>query len=358
MKKVIIVTGGSGGHVIPALSIFDHLKENFEIEIVTDNRGRRFVNKSDYKFSLIDVPNLFTNLYLLPLNIVKFLISIIKSLFYLKKGNFNILISTGGYMSIPFCIASYLLNIKIILFEPNSVLGRANNFILKFSKKIICYDYNLKLFPEKYKNKIFLSDSILRKEIYFIKKNENKNFSFRKKLLIIGGSQGAKFFDNNIIHLISKLSENINIELYQQVLDDNQKKIIEKKYDDLKIKNKLFKFEENLFKEYSNFDLAITRSGASAISELSYFNVPFIAIPFPHAKDNHQFYNAKYYAGQNGCWILNQKDYNLNKLNDFIINLFNKKSDYFEKKNNLSKITNQNTWNNINKKLIDLINEN
>ena len=358
MKKIIITTGGSGGHVIPALSIYDHLKENFKVEIVTDNRGKRFINKNNYKLSLIDVPNLFSKLYLWPLNLIKFLMSIVKSLSYLKKGNFNILISTGGYMSIPFCIASYLLNIKIILFEPNSVLGRANKFMLKFSKKIICYDKNLKLFPEKYKNKIYLLDPILRKEIYFIKKNENKNFSFKKKLLIIGGSQGASFFDVNMIHLISKLSENINIELYQHFFDDNQKKIIEKKYDELKIKNKLFIFKEDLFKEYNNFDLAITRSGASAISELSYFNIPFIAIPFPYAKDNHQYYNAKYYADQNSCWIINQKDYDLFKLNEFIINLFNKKSDYFEKKNNLSKITNQNTWNNINKKLVGLINEN
>ena len=358
MKKIIIITGGSGGHVIPALSIHDHLKESFKVEIVTDNRGTKFINKNNYRFSLIDVPNLFANLYILPLNFIKFLISIINSLFYLKKRNIQILISTGGYMSIPFCIASYFLGVKIMLFEPNSVLGRANKFMLKFSKKIICYDKNIKLLPEKYRKKILLIDPILRKEVYLIKKNTNKNLSLKKKLLIIGGSQGAKFFDNNIVKLISKLSKNINIELFQQVFDDNQKKIIKKKYDELEITNKLFSFEENLFKEFSNFDLVITRSGASVISELSYFNVPFIAIPFPYAKDNHQYHNAKYYADNNGCWIINQNEYDLYKFNEFIINLFNKKIDYFEKKNNLSKITNQNTWNNVNKKLVELINEN
>ena len=89
MKKIIITTGGSGGHVIPALSIYDHLKENFKVEIVTDNRGKRFINKNNYKLSLIDVPNLFSKLYLWPLNLIKFLMSIVKSLSYLKKGNFN-----------------------------------------------------------------------------------------------------------------------------------------------------------------------------------------------------------------------------------------------------------------------------
>ena len=70
MKKILIVTGGSGGHVMPALSIFDHLKNNFETSLATDVRGSKFINKSYYQFKLIDVPNLFSNLYLFPLNFI------------------------------------------------------------------------------------------------------------------------------------------------------------------------------------------------------------------------------------------------------------------------------------------------
>jgi len=135
MKKILIVTGGSGGHVMPALSIYDHLKNNFEISLVTDIRGSKFVNESYYQFNLIDVPNLFSNLYLFPLNFIKFIITIYKSYFFLKKKNINFLISTGGYMSLPLCVASKFLNIEIILFEPNSVLGKSNRFILSISKK-------------------------------------------------------------------------------------------------------------------------------------------------------------------------------------------------------------------------------
>ena len=85
MKKILIVTGGSGGHVMPALSMFDHLKNNFETIIVTDNRGSKFINKNKYQFNLIDVPNLFSKLYLFPINLIKFIISIFKSYFFLKK---------------------------------------------------------------------------------------------------------------------------------------------------------------------------------------------------------------------------------------------------------------------------------
>jgi len=85
MKKILIVTGGTGGHIIPALSIFDHLKNIFETYLVTDYRGSKFIDKNKYSFNLIDVPNLFSKKYLFPINLIKFIISIFKSYFFLKK---------------------------------------------------------------------------------------------------------------------------------------------------------------------------------------------------------------------------------------------------------------------------------
>ena len=73
LKKILIVTGGSGGHVIPALSIFDHLKSSFETSLVTDLRGSKFIDKNKYKFNLIDVPNIYSKKYLFPIYFVKFI---------------------------------------------------------------------------------------------------------------------------------------------------------------------------------------------------------------------------------------------------------------------------------------------
>ena len=75
---------------------------------------------------------------------------------YLKLNNYNTLISTGGYMSLPLCLASNLLNIKTYIFEPNSVIGRTNKLTLSFSKKVICYDKNLKGIAKKFINKLYL----------------------------------------------------------------------------------------------------------------------------------------------------------------------------------------------------------
>ena len=192
MKKILITTGGSGGHIIPSLSIYDALKDNFDVKISTDSRGSKFINKENYNYSLIDVPKLFSNLLLLPFNLIKFFVSIIKSYKYLKLNNFNILISTGGYMSLPLCLASNLLDIKIYIFEPNSVIGRANKLTLRFAKKIICYDKNLKGISKKFSNKIYLVKPLLRKEVYKYQKNTRTKIGEKKKIINCWRKPGCK----------------------------------------------------------------------------------------------------------------------------------------------------------------------
>jgi UDP-N-acetylglucosamine--N-acetylmuramyl-(pentapeptide) pyrophosphoryl-undecaprenol N-acetylglucosamine transferase len=148
-KKILISTGGSGGHVIPATAFYDHLKENFEVYLTLDNRGSKFINQNKYNFEIISSPRLTLNFIKLPLTFISLIISILRSIFYLKNKKIDILLGTGGYMSFPFCIAAKILNIKIYLFEPNMVIGRANRFLLKFSNRIFCYSDEIINFPKK-----------------------------------------------------------------------------------------------------------------------------------------------------------------------------------------------------------------
>ena len=358
MKKVLIATGGSGGHVIPSLSIYDALKDDFEVQIVTDLRGSKYINNNKYNYSLIDVPNLLSNLILLPYNFFRFLISIIKSHKYLKLNNFNTLISTGGYMSIPLCIASYLMNIEIYIFEPNSIVGRANKLTLFFAKKIICYDKNLRGISKKFLNKIYQVKPLLRKEIYDYQKNNKIFLDEQKKILIIGGSQGAKFFDVFISKMIVKFSKIQNIKILQQVIDKKSKENIKDLYQKNHIEHELFEYDDDLLTKVINYDLAITRSGASAISELSYLNIPFVAIPFPYAKDNHQYYNAEFYKKKNCCWLIMQEDISENNFKDLLTKIFKNKNEYYAKKNNLIKLNKKNTWEINKSRLNQLLNEN
>ena len=100
------------------------------------------------------------------------------------------------------------------------------------------------------------------------------------------------------------------------------------------IRDRLFHFDDKLLMQAINYDLAITRSGASTISELAYLNIPFVAIPFPYAKDNHQYYNAEFYEKNKCCWLIMQKDIDENNLIDLMSKIFENQNEYFSKKKN------------------------
>ena len=358
MRKILITTGGSGGHVIPSLNIYDALKDDFEVQITTDLRGSKFINQNYYNYSLVDVPNIFSNFLWLPYNLIKFCVAILKSYRYLKLNNFNILISTGGYMSLPWCIASKLLKLNIYIFEPNSVLGRANKVTLSFAKKIICYDKNISGITKKFINKIYLIDPLLRKEIYGYQKNQKMNLDEQKKILIIGGSQGAKFFDEFISKIILKLSKIKKLKILQQVAGQKSRENISKVYQKSQIEHELFEFDAKLLSKAVYYDLVITRAGASTLSELSYLNIPFVAIPFPYAKDNHQYYNAKFYEKKDCCWLIVQKDINEKNFISLLKKIFDDENEFVSKKEKLIKLNEKNNWKKNKSKLIELLNEN
>ena len=199
---------------------------------------------------------------------------------------------------------------------------------------------------------------MLRKEIYEYQKNVKKTLEDQKKILIIGGSQGAKFFDDFISKMIIKLSKTQNIKVLQQITDQKSRENLKNLYIKNQIDHELFDFDDKLLIKAVNYDLAITRSGASVVSELSYLNIPFVAIPFPYAKDNHQYYNADFYKKKNCCWLIMQKDINENNFINLLNNIFENQNEYFSKKNNLIQLTKEDTWEKNKVKLTKLINEN
>ena len=116
------------------------------------------------------------------------------------------------------------------------------------------------------------------------------------------------------------------ISILQQVIDQRSKEIIKDLYQKNSIEHELFDFDDKLLIKAANYDLAITRSGASTISELSYLNIPFVAIPFPYAKDDHQYYNAEFYVKKKCCWLIMQKDIDENNFIDLINKIFENKN--------------------------------
>ena len=354
-QKILISTGGSGGHVVPATILYEHLKNQFQVYMTTDDRGMKFLDKDKYNLEIINVPPISKNIFLLPFQFFLLIYLIIKSIFFLKKKGIDILISTGGYMSLPLCLASKILNIKLFLFEPNMVLGRSNKFFIKSCKKIFCYSDKIKNFPNKYMDKINVIPALLRKKFYKIEKAQGINDYIN--LLVIGGSQGAKIVDTLTKTLVVKLSKKYNLKIYQQtnlVNFENLKQF----YKDNNINNELFDFNEDISNFMSRSNMCLTRAGATTLAELVFLNLPFVAIPLPTSKDNHQFENAFFY-NKIGCnWILNENEINDEYIASKLLNIIDNKDEYLIKKMNMKNFSYQNTWNNINQKIISVINEN
>ena len=354
-QRVLISTGGSGGHVVPATILYEHLKDRFHVSMSTDYRGLKFLDKDKYNLEIFNITPISKNIFLLPFQFFLMIYFFIKSIFFLRKRKINILISTGGYMSLPLCLASKILNIKLFLFEPNMVLGRSNKLFIQSCEKIFCYSGKIKNFPDKYINKINVIPALLRKKFYDAKKAESIDGYIN--LLVIGGSQGAKIFDKLIKNSIIELSKRYSLKIYQQANIVNFKSL-KKFYNDNNIDCELFNFKEDISNLMSKSNICITRAGASTLAELVFLNLPCLAIPLPTSKDNHQFENAFFY-NKIGCnWILDQNKINDGDVASKLVNIIDNEEEYLVKKINMKNFSYENTWNNINQKIISVINEN
>ena len=353
-SKILISTGGSGGHVIPAITMHDHLKDNYDILISSDIRGLKYLDNKLYNIIVVDTPKL-NNLILLPLSILKVIFLTLKSLLFFKKEKIQILISTGGYMSLPLCIAAKILNIKIYLLEPNMVIGKANKFFLKFCEKIICYSENIIGFHKKFKSKLKIINPMIRKKYYNkgLKEHDNEKFT----ILIIGGSQGAQIFDKILHESIIEVSKIKPLKVIHQTNKKNAD-TLKNLYSENTIDNIVFSFDQNLNLLIDQTDLCITRAGASSLAEISLSKKPFIAIPLPSSMDNHQLENANYYKNKGCCWVLDQISFDKKKFEDLLLNILSNKDEILIKKKNLEKLNYQNTWNNVNQNLLSILNEN
>ena len=352
-KNFLITTGGSGGHVVPATIFYDHLVKIANLTVSTDRRGLKYLDKKTYNFKVIDTPKL-DKIYLLPINLIKISLLTFKSYYLLKNEKIEKIFSTGGYMSLPIILAARLLKLEIYLIEPNQTIGRANKLFLSSCKKIFCYTKNINTFTDKFKNKIIEIKPLVKEDIYKIKKLPKKNNKFT--ILIIGGSQGANIFDKNLKSFIVNISKKYPIRIVHQTNEDNITNL-QNFYISNNLENKIFSFDRKLSTIMLQADLCITRAGASTLAELSALSIPFIAVPLPTARDDHQSANADFYKSKGCCWIIEQSVFE-EKIEDFLKNILKDKRDYLKKKENLKKLNYDNSWINVNQKILRNIDEN
>ena len=358
IKKIIFSSGGTGGHIFPALNLMEHFYDKgYQVVLVTDPRGSNFLQENNkFKSYIIKTDTPFNKSFIKKILVfLKIIISIIKSILILKKEKPNLVIGFGGYVSFPISFMSKFFNIPLVIYENNIIMGKANKRLLSFSKKILLGSKIIDSSIKKYENKLHVVGNILKKEIINFSKKSKKIDDKIFSILILGGSQGAKVFGNVVPKTIKMLKDKgFNIEVNQQCIKDQNEYLINY-YNKYGIKNNIFNFIPNLIDLYSLTDLAITRCGASSTAELLYTQIPFIAIPYPHSADNHQYLNAKYYENKGCCWIINQDSFNEKNLFDLITSIFKDKNKLKNIQNKMKENITDNVYNKIEGLIKELI---
>ncbi len=321
-NKIVITTGGSGGHIFPGLAVADDLAANgIDVLLIGDMCLDKYKNQ-------IHVPY-----YAIPTGKTKNMKSIFsilkafyKSFKILWSEKPSLVIGFGSYASFPTLLAARILRIKVILHEQNVVLGKVNAWFAKYASKI------LTSFPEIYNFNIENADKIayvgnpLRRQISGIANFEYKYPDFDKgekfNIFILAGSGGASFFGNEFLQCFKALDSSLKkkIHIIQQV---RQEDLIKTKefYVANNITNEVKVFFDNVNEQYRRANLVICRSGSTTMFELFSLGLPTIFIPSPHVVNNHQYINAKLVSDKKACILVEEADFNPRSFSQLLINL-------------------------------------
>jgi UDP-N-acetylglucosamine--N-acetylmuramyl-(pentapeptide) pyrophosphoryl-undecaprenol N-acetylglucosamine transferase len=349
--KIIISAGGTGGHLFPAIALADYLKSKGHlVELITDLRCQKYLTMNELQYShFIDArPISLLN----PLSVINLLKSVFSSWRIIRKLKTDFVISFGGYPTIPAQIAALAFGYKIIIHEQNSVAGRVNKLFSFVSALVFTSYKETRGFREG--SKFIYSGLPIRRNILAKnKKNKNNNLF---TILIIGGSQGASIFSRIIPDAIAKLDKKYHkkLRVIQQVRQKDEIAKLEQFYNKLGVESQISDFFIDMDQLYNLSDCIIARSGASSVAEIAYNKIPAILIPYKLAKDNHQYFNAKYLFDSEAAMLINEEDLTIDNLSDKLELLLEDGKMRQKIQNNLQKIDNIDAAQIIESKLIKL----
>jgi UDP-N-acetylglucosamine--N-acetylmuramyl-(pentapeptide) pyrophosphoryl-undecaprenol N-acetylglucosamine transferase len=312
LKTIVIAGGGTGGHIYPALTIakaIQSLNPDLNVEFVgtPDGLEAKIIPKHGYTISFISVGKLnYKGGFLKKIKtICQLPWAFVKSLALVIEKKPILVLGVGGYASGPFVLASSVLGIPTALWEPNAHPGMTNRILSRFVRKtFLVFDESRKKMKAK---RIEVLGLPVREEIEKLnqieieKKEGDQSF----KILIFGGSQGARAI-NNCVSTMMKNHSFSNIDIVHQTGPLDFKGIEESYKGMAHIKPMEYLYDIESY--YVWADLIICRAGAGTLAELAAAKKPSILIPLPTAADDHQKKNALSLVDKNAARMIEQKD--------------------------------------------------
>lgn len=345
--RVLFAGGGTGGHINPAISIADYIKDrdkNFQALFIGTKRGleTKLVPKAGYDIEYIDIcgfdrKNLLKNF------------SVLKKLSQSKKRCREIIkefkpdavVLTGGYVSGPVAMAAHKMGVGAIIHEQNVYPG----LTVKGSIKYV--DYVAVSFSEtieyiKNKEKCVLTGNPVRTQIIDAKKElarKELGLSDKPFVLIFGGSLGAQKINENVVKILKKISKDNKIQLLFGTGERNFDEIMQQIKDiSLSDDIKIVPYIDNMHLAMAAADVVVSRSGAITVSEIAVLGKPSILIPSPNVVRNHQEQNARALEKVGACKVLVESELNENSLYNAINSLANDKKTQKNMSENLKKV--------------------
>lgn len=314
--KVLVSGGGTGGHIFPAISIANAIKNkcpNADILFVGAENRMEMEKVPAAGYPIIGLPiSGFDRKHLL--KNIKVLFRLFKSIRLadktVKSFSPDIAVGVGGYASGPTLWAAARRGIPTLIQEQNSYAGVTNKLLASKAKAIcVAYENMDRFFP---KDRIILTGNPVRQELQNDTINREEAIRFfnldpsKKTILVIGGSLGARTINNSIAAGIEKIPQNIQLIWQSGKGYDTQaqKALEEKKPENIK----QMPFISRMDMAYKAADLVISRAGASSISELCLLGKPVILIPSPNVAEDHQTKNAQALSTKNAALMIRDCD--------------------------------------------------
>ncbi|MEQ8221788.1 MAG: undecaprenyldiphospho-muramoylpentapeptide beta-N-acetylglucosaminyltransferase [Candidatus Eremiobacterota bacterium] len=314
--KIIATGGGTGGHIIPTLSVINKLKELADIEIlyvgsatgmeatIVPAHGIAFrgihCGKLRRYFSLENFTDMF-----------KVCAGFFQSLNIIRSFKPDVIFAKGGYVTVPVGLAGGILGIPVIAHESDTVIGLSNKILLRFLRGI-SLGFPEDNYPAEVQKKGKYTGSPINPavmKIAFTEKSEGvKHFGLDPAipvLFVTGGSQGARAINNAIKDILPALLPSVQVLHQSGELDyPSLCEMRETLPENLKKNYKLFSFiTDDMPLALQSADLVLTRGGANTLSELMVLKKPSVIIPLPKAANNHQMKNARVIE-QHGAGII------------------------------------------------------
>lgn len=316
-KKLLVMAGGTGGHVFPGLAVAKKLQlEGWEIRWLgtADRMEADLVPKHGIEIDFIKVKGLrgqgVKKLIKAPFQIVN---AIMQARQHIKAWQPDAVLGMGGYVSGPGGIAAWLSGIPVVLHEQNAVAGLTNQWLSKIAKKVF------QAFPGAFPTAEVVGNPV-REDVVALPAPQSRmeNRSDDIRILVMGGSQGAKILNDTMPEVLGELGAGFTV---RHQAGKNNASAVESAYQGSgAIKAEVCEFIDDVAEAYAWADLLVCRSGALTVSEVSAAGVGAIFIPFMH-KDRQQALNADHLVECGAALMIEQPELTVEKLSTAISRL-------------------------------------